>query len=267
MSGPCPICPQMIGQSPQKHNGACQVIDAALRDHVEQLYQCRPATSLPPGTNYNQLPLNQSQKDFIWRIRSYDVNWVLKTLTHDKALHILDIGAWNGWLSHHLVRAGHYVTSIEYSNHHADGLGAMQHYDVKWHTIQMDLTQLDSFQAQFDVVIINHGLHYFPNPVEYVRKAMQLVNPGGRLIALNLMFYLDPSQRIAEIQHQQDAFEANHNVPYFIKPSRGYLSEDDWRQFKQMGMMLHNYPVMWRANLKARFRRTAPRYAYGILYR
>jgi len=265
MSERCPICQQMIGQSSPKHDGVCVAISGSLREHVSAIYQHRTETTLPANTDYNQLPFNMRDQDFVWRIRCFDAKWIQGQLNDQTRLKILEIGAWNGWLSHHLARAGHQVTAIEYSDHSTDGLGAKQHYDVDWHTIQMDAAVLSIFKTQFDVIIINHGLHYFPDPIEYVQTARSFLVPGGRLFLLNLIFYKNPAQRIQQIEQQSTAFEREHGYSHFLHPSRGYMDMQDHDDMVKMGLDVRSYPVMWRANLKARWKPAAPRYCYGIL--
>jgi len=265
MSKGCPICQQMIGQSSPEHNGVCLAISDKMREHVSALYQHRTETTLPANTDYNQLPFNMCDQDFVWRIRCFDARWIKRQLSDQTGLNILEIGAWNGWLSHHLARAGHQLTAIEYSDHPTDGLGAKQRYDADWHTIQMDAADLSIFKTQFDVIIINHGLHYFPGPVDYVQTARALLAPGGRLFLLNLIFYKDPSQRIQQIERQSTAFEREQGYSYFVHPSRGYMDIQDRDHMMKMDINMRPYPIMWRANLKARWKSTAPRYCYGIL--
>jgi len=259
----CPICPQMIGQSSQRHNGVCIALPNKMQDHVKALYQHRDQTQLPADTEYNGLPFNQHGRGFIWKIRCFDVRWVMRQLRGQTGLHILEVGAWNGWLSHHLAHAGHWVTALEYSDHPTDGLGAKQFYNLDWHTIQMDPTDLYLFKMQFDVVIINHGLHYFTDPIDYVKKAQALVAADGRLFLLNLIFHKDPTQRIQQIRQQATVFETTYHYPYFLQPSRGYMDLKDRDAFIKSGVQLRSYPNMWRANLKAQWIHTAPRYQYG----
>lgn len=176
---------------------------------------------------------------------------------------VLEIGAWNGWLTHHIARAGYDVIAADYSAHPSDGLGAKQYYSVDWLAIQMDLSDLSIFDPCFDVVIINHGLHLFPDPVSYVEQARTRLKPGGKLILLNLTFFRDPSQRKAQFTTVSETFQQKYGVPMLLKPSRGYMDFDDKAKLEAAGIKLHTYSGRRKANLKASLIKTAPAYFYG----
>jgi len=211
-----------------------------------------------PIADYNALPHALAHHDFIWRIRAEDVRIVKRHLPNSPA-DVLEIGAYNGWLSHHIARAGHHLTAIGYSDHPTHGLGAKQHYSVDWHAIRMDVTDLRQFQRPFDRVIINHGLHLYPDPVAMVRKAKALLNAGGMLIVLGLIIHRDPRKRAAQVQQDDATMQAISGRSYYLRPTKGYISDE-----RQLKLTHAPYRCMWRANLKARFRRTAPRYSYGV---
>jgi len=246
-------------------DGVCTAINDKTAHHVAALYDNRPQANLEIETEqYDLLPGLLAKQDFIWRIRAADVNIVLNRLG-DKSQHVLEIGAWNGWLSHHIVKAGHQLTALGYSAHPVNGLGAKTHYSVDWHAIQTDLSNLDILNERgFDAVIINHGLHYFTDPVGYIESVKRFIKPGGQIILLNVIVYRDPSARIAQIQAQRIPFEAEHNVPYFLHPTRGYLDQSDQRHLEDMGVKLRPYRHLWRAYLKSRFIKKAPAYYFGI---
>lgn len=235
----CPICGEPIATP-----NSCIAIDAALKTHVDALYAYQVG-AMPP---------------FLERIRAADSRLVKKHLQGYQS--VLEIGAADGWLTRQL--SDYDVLALDYSAHPITGLGAKG----AWHTIQMDLTDLAIFPSgKFDSVIVNHGLHLFPDPVKYVQQVQRLIRPGGVVILLNLIFHRDPHQRIQQLKTQSAQFEAAQHMPYLMKPSRGYLDFVDRAQFQAIGFTIRHYPVMWRAWLKAQVRRTAPLYSYSIHYR
>ncbi|PJF20883.1 MAG: hypothetical protein CUN56_13915 [Phototrophicales bacterium] len=235
----CPICGELITKP-----NSCIAIDPTLKTHVDVLYAYQVG-AMPP---------------FLARIRSADRRLIKKYLSGYQS--VLEIGAANGWLTHQLAQ-NHHVLALDYSDHPITGLGAKG----AWHTLQMDLTDLSIFpDGQFDALVINHGLHLFPNPVQYVQQSQRLIRPGGCIILLNLIFHCNPQRRIEQLLKQATQFEARHHVPYLINPSRGYLDGEDRTQFQKIGFKIRPYFVMWRAWLKSHIQSTAPLYCYGIYH-
>ena len=77
-------------------------------------------------------------------------------------LKILDLGAWNGWLSNQLSSDGHeLVTAIDYFLHERDGLAAKKYYPNEFLAIQMDLEDLSILPYNYDIIIINRGFTLF----------------------------------------------------------------------------------------------------------
>lgn len=233
----CPICGDPIAKP-----NSCVAIDDALKAHVDALYHYQVG----------------AMPSFLMRIRAADSQLVKMHLRGFKT--VLEIGATDGWLTRQLTDH-HDVLALDYSAHPVTGLGAKG----AWHTLQTDLTDLSMFpDAKFDALIINHGLHLFPHPVDYARDVRRLVRPGGIILLLNLIFHHDPSQRIQQLKAQAAQFEAAHHMPYLIKPSRGYLNSTDHAGFIAAGFKIKPYPAMWKSWFKAQLKPTAPLYSYGI---
>src|SRR4051812_41670551 len=88
-----------------------------MRDFLPAFSQMRGADSkrLLDPIAYPQLPYGPGAAGhFEWRLRGYDLD-VIQRLLHSRGpRRILDVGAWNGWLSHRLAAQGHSVTAIDY---------------------------------------------------------------------------------------------------------------------------------------------------------
>jgi SAM-dependent methyltransferase len=271
MQAVCPLCNQATKPKPtcaHYRDGVCCVIPAELAAHMAQIQRFQQGMGAQlQVSDYNTLPYALKHTQFQWRIRCYDVGIVMKALGSQSHQRVLELGAWTGWLSHHIARAGHLLTAVDYSADTAQGIGAMKHYDTSWHAVQADLLDIAQFGTGFDAVVRNHGSHLLPDPVAYIEQLTQLVRPGGVLIVLGLMIYADPSRRIAQKQQQDNAMRQHNDISYFLRPTRGYLDHNDRRQMQNLGLKLKPYAGMWRANLKACFVRQAPMYYYGVYSR
>lgn len=271
----CPTCRTLFnlaafrcanGHQFQSQDGVLNLLDDTMTEQLDAIYHHLKTNrrDLPEIIDYNALPHTLAQQHHEWRLRSYDVDLVMQLLGKRRQQSILEISPWNGWLSHHLAKAGHLLTAVDYFAHPDEGLGAKRHYDADWQTIQMDLTDMTILQSRFDIVIINHGLHFSPDPVAHIIQARDLVLPGGLLIILNATFYRNPANRIEQVESMVDEFFNDFGLPIFLKPTRGYMDFAVKVQLEGEGIRFRAYRNLLLANLKALILRTNPSYYYGV---
>jgi len=218
---------------------------------------------------YEHLPQIRSRDrswDVEWRLRRYDLASVLDRLQNQavRSLRVLDIGAWNGWLSHQLAKRGHDVTAVDYFVDEYDGLGARRFYSSTWRAIQLDLDDLTVLDEPFDVIILNRCAQFFTDPAALLRTTRARLAPEGQLIITGLQFFRDPRPKARTVVQAQQTYRARTGFDLFLKPTKGYLDFEDRRRFQADGVQLCAYPQLWPANLKARFRPERPRHEYGV---
>jgi 2-polyprenyl-3-methyl-5-hydroxy-6-metoxy-1,4-benzoquinol methylase len=237
-----------------------------LRAFIEVLVRFRTAENkrLTDPALYEHLPFALARENAEWRVRCYDLTIIRRLLAGRGLQRILDVGASNGWLSHQLALLGHDVTAVELFTDEYDGLKAKKFYSTDWRAIQMDLADLSVLNERYDVVIVNHGLPFYPDPSACVAGARERLAAGGLLILIGLAFFRDPSARVRAVAARQRAFRERYGADFFLRPTRGYLGADDKARFAAQGVRLHLHPHMWRANLKSLVRPTSPRYFYGL---
>jgi len=243
-----------------------------LLDFTTRLDAMRAAGDkrLLDASAYEQLPFDQAHRRdkswrVEWRLRCYDLAVVLQLIGAPSRQRILDVGAWNGWLSQRLGARGHAVTAIDFFAGEYDGLRARQFYRAPaWDAIQMDLRDLSLLDAQFDVVILNHCLQFFPAPADYVAEAKRRVAPGGRLILIGLQFFHDPRPKARSVAAQQQIYRKRYRAELFLFPNKGYLDSDDRERLSAQGIALRSYPQLWLANLKAWLNPALPEHAFGV---
>jgi O-antigen/teichoic acid export membrane protein/SAM-dependent methyltransferase len=210
---------------------------------------------------YPGLPGAAAADNFEWRLRVYDLSALERELRGSQR--ILEVGAYNGWLSHRLTAWGHIVTAVDTFVDEHDGLRAKKFYPLTWRSIQMDLNDLSLIDETFDAVILNRCLHFFPDPIQYVADALRRVAPGGRLVATGLQSYRDPRARIREVAAIRSRL-GEFGID-FLHPTRAYLDFADRRRLQDLGMTLRAYPQLWRANLKSRLWPKLPRHEFGVV--
>lgn len=274
------ICPQ--GHLFHYQDGVLQLLadDFAveLSRFTAVFSQMRNATQkrLLDASVYPQLPfIEPVSTSWEWRLRQYDLEVIgqrLPALTVNalgpansgRKLRLLDVGAWNGWLSYRLAMMGHEVTAVDYFIDEYDGLAAKKFYPAEWQAIQMDLTDLSVLDTVFDAVILNRCLQFAPDPLRMLTQARTRLAPGGCLILTGLQFFAHTRRKAQQVSVYRQENRQKFGFELFLKPTKGYLDWADKARLEKSGIKIRPYPQLWRANLKARFKKDAPWYAYGL---
>jgi SAM-dependent methyltransferase len=220
-------------------------------------------------TAYEQLPFSgaadaQPGQRLEWRLRGYDLALIESRLAGRAHQRVLDLGAWNGWLSHQLTRAGHCATAADYFADPHDGLRARRFYRAEWRCLQMDLRDPSVIDEQFDLVVVNRCLAFFTDPAAYVQAVKPLVARGGQLVVTGLLFFAWPKAKARLVADERRRHRQQYGFELFLFPTRGYLDGDDAARLRAQGLTLRPYPELWKANLKALVRHDRPRHMYGM---
>lgn len=234
----------------------CEPLGRMRADNGMQLldpavYQRLPAT--PPGHPPHE-----------WRLRRYDLALLRRLLRHRPRQKVLDVGAWNGWLSNRLAGDGHTVTAVDYFDDEYDGLRARKFYASSWQAVQMDLLDLPALGETFDVIVLNRCVQFFPQPAAAVAQAMAQLAPGGLLILTGLELFRDPRAKAARVARMLHSHRQRYGFELFLRPTKGYLDLADKTQMETQGVEIKPYWQLLPANLKALLRPALPRHGYGV---
>ncbi|MEZ4775413.1 MAG: polysaccharide biosynthesis C-terminal domain-containing protein [Bacteroidia bacterium] len=216
-------------------------------------------------TIFPRLPfVKESEAPGFWRAKQADFEIIFQLLRQKNQQKILEIGAWNGWLSHHLVRAGHALTSVDYFIHPKDGQGAMKYYPEKWLAVQMEVEEMELLAGDYDMIILNRCFAYYTDPAEALRLLKQKLRPGGILLMTGLHIYPDGEARKAEMAAYEQTFLEENGFPLFSKPTRGYLDKRDKDDLVNAGVKLFVYRKMMIHNLKTGLFPGRAKMYYGV---
>ena len=275
----CPSCREALpasmacvcGQSFGFRDGVLVLLEPGLGRRLDQFTQAFSAVRAVENRRlldehaYEALPFGLIvQGDFQWRLRQYDLAVVRRLLSDRRGQRVLDIGAWNGWLSNRMADDGHLVTAIDYFVDEFDGLGAKKFYSTPWQAIQMDLTDLHVLDENFDVIILNRCLQFFPQPAGYVAMAKAKLAPGGLLIVTGMELFRDPHVKAARVADMLHVHRQRYGFELFLAPTKGYLDFEDKAQLQAQGMEVKIYRPLLPANAKAMLWPTLPYHAYGV---
>lgn len=218
---------------------------------------------------YQRLPEAPQGADYgMWKLRALDLLLMRRRLRHRPQQRILEIGAWNGWLSHQLSLEGHDLLAVDYFVHPFDGLRARKHYPgAVWQAIQMDLEDLSILEGPFDVIVFNRGLPTFSDPVRTVRHATTLLAPGGFVICTGLNVFKRTTEIEAHFAGVRKDFERSTGRDLFFKPMKGYLDNSDVDRLSSTGLRIHTDRRLWRSNLRARLFPSSPMHCWGVVFK
>jgi SAM-dependent methyltransferase len=199
-----------------------------------------------------------------WRTRGYDLQLIRRLVAARPTGTVLDIGAYNGWLSHRLALDGHRVTAVEYFVDEHDGIGAHRFYPTRWRAIQMDVRDLSVLDERFDLVVLNRCVQFAVEPPAMAAQAIERVADGGLLVITGLEFFADPILRRRGVEALAERLRHNGIEPFV--PIKGYLDRGDERRFRSLGIQLRGYPQlrMRFARLRSRLDRRRGRPCFGV---
>lgn len=275
----CPSCHSPVdpagwacaaGHTFSTEGGVVRLVTPAFAAQLERFlpalqdYRTRLGRRLLDPAAYPLLPGGPAvARDREWQQRQYDLALVRRLTAGATALRVLDLGAYNGWLSHHLAAWGHQVTAVEPFTDPYDGLGAAQFYAERWLSLQVDLRDLSVLADDYDLVVVNRCLAFFPDPAAALRQAQALVARGGRLVALGVQVFGDPRRKARQVAALEEAFQAQYGQSAYLWPTRGYLDRADQAALAGAGLRLRPQAELWGPDLKARLTPTLPRHYWG----
>jgi SAM-dependent methyltransferase len=127
------------------------------------------------------------------RARSFEgfIRYVVKRQA--RALHVLDLGAGNGWLSYRVARLGHSAVALDIRGDEVDGLRAagdlLRDAPFLFQRVIGSFEDLP-FEAQtFDIAVFNASLHYARDLAKVLHETARVTRHGGVIVILDSPFY------------------------------------------------------------------------------
>ncbi|MGE0405729.1 MAG: class I SAM-dependent methyltransferase [Candidatus Korobacteraceae bacterium] len=151
-----------------------------------------------------------------------------------RPLHVLDLGAGNGWMSYRLSLAGDRAVAVDLLVNEQDGLGAAKQYTARlaspFPRFQAELDRLPFADGQFDCAIFNASFHYSENYERTMKEAMRCIAPHGRVIVADTAWYRKAESGEQMVAEKQAAFRKKYGFTSNAIESREYLTDDRLRQ-------------------------------------
>lgn len=214
---------------------------------------------------YDTLPFHRSvQSDGGWRLKRYDVSLLERLMPNDIALDILDLGAWNGWLSNVLAQKGHRPLAADYFVDGFDGLGAVQHYHNTFPALVMDVEDLHIIDMDFDAIVLNRGFAYLGQRTRTINTLKALLRSGGFLLLTGITVYRWPGIKMKRVSKERADFVARYGKDLFNKDCKGHHDMEDVRWLQNQGFQVSGYPELWKQNSAANVLAWRPWYGYAL---
>ena len=139
-------------------------------------------------------------------------------------IHVLDVGAGSGWLSHRLAALGHRAVAVDALDDDVDGLGATRHYAIDFASVQADFDALPFAPAQFDLVVFNGSLHYAADTAATLERAYRVLAPGGALVVMDSPMFRADGDGSAMVGAKMQRFMCECGFTDVVQPGAGYLT-------------------------------------------
>lgn len=202
----------------------------------------KPYTDKIEVEKLRELPYSYTFDRNTWEARKKDIDIFNRFVGNGKSsLKILDIGAWNCWFTHQLVKMGHEVVAVDLFIDEKDGLGANKYYDETWISIQLNLNALDVLDSTFDVIILNRCLPYFESIEQTLKLLKTQLKRSGTLFITGINNVRNPGSIIENLKRSELEFEKRYNIAFNMTSFAGYLQPGDFKTLKSEGVQIRLY--------------------------
>lgn len=196
---------------------------------------------------YRRLPFQDMTGYFKndWRIRARSFlalqKKVIRPMTKQKRLplHILDLGAGNGWLCNRLAQMGHSPVAVELRTDAWDGLGAAVHYQTGFEKVQAEFDRLPFARERFDVAVFNAAFHYSEDYETTLRETLRVLKADGAFVVLDSPLYQQADSGRQMVREQETYFHLNHGT------SANSLNTEHFLTFDRLTALAETLGVCW----------------------
>lgn len=237
-----------------------------LQDYLPKFEALREQQGMriPDKNLLLKLPFGEAAEDGTWAWKRQSMALLFDEIEDMEYNQVLEIGAWNGWLTKLLSKRSREVLAVDYFEDPTDGLGAMQLYSKNITALQCNVASFPSEFAKmkFDLIVLTHCVAFQADPAQYLIDLVPLLNSGGQLLALGTTYFKDPSKKQKEVEAFKARNKKENGFDIYLQPVKAYLDLNDVIRLKQFGFVVDDYPDMLFQNLKSRLFATSARYVY-----
>ncbi len=244
--------------------------EAHLSDYLVVFEKYRSTIGIAPTntSDWAALPFGSFADNASWAWRRQSLELLENHLEKTKPDTVLEIGAWNGWLTKYLAKKSNVVVAADYFVCSFDGIGNLKDLAENIYPVQCDVETIktDFHPQSFDLIILNHCLTYTQNPTEFILNLIPLLKEDGAILSLGNTFYRNPSKKIRRNAKANENYKYAYNRTLYIQPVKGYMDLVDLSNLEKNGFQILNYPKMRIQNFISKIHPYKPSYK-ALLYK
>jgi len=142
-----------------------------------------------------------------------------------RPLHILDLGAGNGWMSYRLALREHKPVALDIFSDGSDGLGSTRHYPRRFPCIEAEFDDLPFRDGAFDLAIYNSSIHYSTDYRRTLGEARRCLRRAGRVVIMDSPVYSLPEHGEKMRAERHELFARQYGFRSDAVPSIEYFDE------------------------------------------
>jgi SAM-dependent methyltransferase len=228
-----------------------------LDPFVRQFRAIRERERRPPSAPeyYRRLPSvapdDPHASDWIVRRETYHHLLQHVLAAGPQPVHVLDLGAGSGWLSHRLAALGHHAVAVDAIDDDVDGLGVARHYAAPFVAVHADFDALPFAPGQFDLVLFNGSLHYAADPAATLANAYGMLAPGGTLAVMDSPMFRADREESGMVDDRRRRVVIDCGLTDVVPQGSGYLTFARLAAFAEQLQMRPEFlpsrgPLRWR---------------------
>jgi SAM-dependent methyltransferase len=189
---------------------------------------------------YRSLPFKDTSGKFSadWKIRAASSQLLERMIA--PGIHVIDLGAGNGWLSNRLSVLGCDVHAVDLLVNPQDGLGAWKYYENQFTPVQAEFSHLPFADKFASLVIFNASFHYSESYEETLEEALRVLGPAGKIIIMDSPVYHCAGSGEKMIAERKSSFLIQYGFASDSIKSKSYITH------KQMDQLGQSLGIQWR---------------------
>jgi ubiquinone/menaquinone biosynthesis C-methylase UbiE len=210
---------------------------------------------------YRELPFRDvtGRNSAMWAMRArtyhYFESKILPPLEKKagRRLHVLDLGAGNGWMSYRLSLRNHFSVALDIFRDDRDGLLAARHYPRVPPLVEAEFDRLPFGTASFDLIVYNSSLHYSTNYEATLAEARRCLRRVGKIAILDSPVYRRKEHGELMIAERHAKFQSQYGFRSDAIPSIEFLDKgtlNSRARSLNLRWTIHKPWYGWRSHLR-----------------
>ena len=142
-----------------------------------------------------------------------------------RPLHILDLGAGNGWMSYRLTLREHKPVALDVFSDCSDGLRSTCHYPRRFPCVEAEFDDLPFRDGAFDLAIYNSSIHYSTDYRRTLSEARRCLGSSGQVVIMDSPVYKLSEHGEKMRAERHELFESRYGFRSDAVPSIEYFDE------------------------------------------